>query len=198
MVGDGLTVLIADDDAACRDLFEQWLAGTHEVLTAPDGETALDRLSGAVDVVLLDREMPGKHGTAVAEAIAAGEHDTHVVMVSSKRVDTDLVSVPIDGYVRKPATAADLRRVVGEVRTRREYEAAIDEFFSLTARLAAIEADNDPAALAADERYRRLRWLVDEKRVEVDQALARGHSDWALTFRTFAPDTNPEPVCRRV
>lgn len=181
----GNTVLITDDDGGCRSLFERWLETDNEVLTAADGTEALSKLSDAVDVVILDREMPGPSGAAVAREIAASDHDPHVVMVSSRRGDVDLVDVPIDGYVRKPATESDLREALAEYRARRNYETALEEFFALTAKLGAIEADNALDDLAEDERYRRLRWLVAEKRAEVDQALAGSLTDWSVAFRSL-------------
>lgn len=198
MVGDDLTVLVIDDDEGCRSLFDRWLSEDHEVVTAPDGEAALAALSEAVDVVFLDREMPGPSGAKVAREIAELAVDPHVVMVSSKSVDVDLVDVPIDGYVRKPAEAADLRDVLAEYRARREYETALDEFFALTAKLAAIEADNAREELADDERYLRLRWLVEEKRAEVDCALDRSRTDWSAVFRSFASGSPAEDARRRV
>jgi DNA-binding response OmpR family regulator len=198
MVGAELSVVITDDDPGCRDLFEHWLCEECAVETASDGEALLSTLSADVDVVLLDREMPGPSGTEVARRIAASPHDPHVVMVSSRRVELDLVDVPIDGYVRKPAQAEDLEKVVRDYRRRQEYESALEDFFALTAKLAAIEADADPADLATDERYRRLRWLVEEQRCEVDMALDRSRSDWSVTFRSLAPTPGADATCRRV
>jgi len=184
MVGDQLTVLVTDDDRGVRRLFAEWLSEDNEVVTAADGEAALSALSPAVDVVFLDREMPGLSGSEVAREIAAADVDPHVVVVSSRRVDADIVDAPIDGYVRKPASESDLRRVLQEYRTRDEYQASLDELFALTAKLAAIEADVPREQLADDERVRRLRWLVAEKRAEVDHALARTRADWSTVFRT--------------
>lgn len=191
-------MLITDDDEGCRDLFEHWLAADHEVLTAPDGETALSTLSAEVDVVLLDREMPGPSGIDVAREIAASRHDPYLVMVSSKPVETDIVDVPFDAYIRKPAVEADFREAIEEYRARREYETALDELFALTAKLAAIEADNSREELVADEGYQRLRWLVEEKRAEVDYALDRSRTDWSTAFRSFGVEASGEAPCKRV
>jgi len=186
MVGDPLTVLVTDDDEGCRRLFAEWLAEEHEVLTAADGEAALATLSPGVDVVFLDREMPGMSGSEVAREIDAASVDAHVVMVSSKRVAGDIVDVPIDGYLRKPATRADFQHVLEEFRARDDYHTSLDEFFALTAKLAAIEAEAPHEDLVDDERVMRLRWLVAEKRAEVDHALSRSRIDWSTVFRSCA------------
>lgn len=196
--GDPLTVLVTDDDPGCRDLYRYWLADRHEVREARHGFEALDRLDGSVDVVLLDRDMPGPSGSEVARRIAASEFDPHVAMVSSAPIDLDLVETPINDYVRKPVDEADLRAVLAEYRSREAYETALEEFFSLTARIAALEADRSAAELDGNERYERLQWLVDEKRVEVDQALQRGDPNWTTAFRTFGPPAAPDPPSRPV
>jgi CheY-like chemotaxis protein len=66
-------VLLVDDDPALRTLYRFNLeASGMKVTEAPDGETALKLLEGALpDVVLLDVMMPGLDGWAVAARLAA-------------------------------------------------------------------------------------------------------------------------------
>lgn len=187
MVGDGQTILLADDEPAIRDLYEHWLRPEHEVRTAADGRETLDHLSHDVDVALLDREMPGLSGTEVAELIETSQYELDVVIVSSKPADFDLVELPVDDYLRKPVEESDLRSVVQTCQTQREYRAALDEFFALTAKLAAIEADLSQTELAQSDRYARVRRKVERKRAEVDDALDRSTADWHTAFRTL-PD----------
>lgn len=191
MVGDALTVLVTDDDPGVRDLYAYWLADDFDVRTATDGHELLERLSAAIDVVLLDRQMPGPSGTEVARQIDQSGYDPYVVIVSSKPADFDVVSMPIDDYVRKPIEEETLRDAVESCRSQREYEAALDEFFSLTAKLAALEADCDRERLASDERYARLRRRVERKREEVDAALARSDASWVAAFRTLGDPCGP-------
>jgi CheY-like chemotaxis protein len=192
MGGSSLTVLVVDDDEGCRTLYREWLAGDHEVREAARGEEGLDALDASVDVVLLDREMPGISGIEVARRITTTAHDPHVAMISSAPSDVDLAETPINQYVRKPIDEENVRDVLAEYRTRREYETALEEFFSLTSTVAALEADHSRAELEGDERYERLRWRAAEKRVEVDLALRDAGSDWSTAFRTFGPDVAPD------
>jgi CheY-like chemotaxis protein len=192
MGGTSLTVLVVDDDEGCRTLYREWLAGDHEVREAASGEEGLEALDASVDVVLLDREMPGISGIDVAGRIAAAAHDPHVAMISSAPFDVDLAETPIHRYVRKPVDEDDVRGLLAEYRTRRDYETAFEEFFSLTSKVAALEADNSREELDGEERYERLRWRAAEKRVEVDLALQEAGSDWSTAFRTFGPDVAPD------
>lgn len=183
MVGDQLTILVADDSAGCRDLYTLWLPADHDVLTAADGQEALDLLRPDVDLVIVDREMPGLGGVAVARELRDRDHDADVVMVSSRRPDLDLGEYPIDDYRQKPLMESDLRDIVTEYRTRQEYQTALEQFFALTAKVAALEASMPAAELEESERYARLRWLVEEKRAEVDEALSDAASNWSTAFK---------------
>jgi len=59
MVDDPLHILIVDDEPGCRETLSLLLGTDHDVETAADGREALEELDGTVDIVLLDREMPG-------------------------------------------------------------------------------------------------------------------------------------------
>ena len=81
--------LVVDDSPVNRKLLGKLLETMSiEVVEAGDGRTALERLKeldGAVDVVLLDIEMPEMDGYATLAAIKADEELRHlpVIMVSS-------------------------------------------------------------------------------------------------------------------
>ncbi|MHB9286314.1 response regulator [Halobacteriales archaeon Cl-PHB] len=190
MVGHDLTILVVDDNDGCRDLYALWLEGRHEVWTAADGDEAIDRVSDDVDLVLLDRDMPGPSGTAVAEHIEAN-HDCYVVMVSSRPVDFDVVELPIDDYVEKPVDRDEIRGIVVRYISQQSYQQALDEFFALTAKLASLESRKSRAELEASETYARLKWLVEEKRAQVDHALDQEETDWSVVFETCTSGVSP-------
>lgn len=183
MVGP-LTILVTADDSHRRDLYRSWL-DCHEVRTAADGEAALDGLAADVDLVILDGDGSAESGVDVARRVAESPFDPYVVVTSAREVDLDVVAGPIDDYAPIPEDEADADAIVETFVMRREYEDALGEFFALTAKLASIEARRPADALAEDERYRRLRWLAEEKRAEVDAALRRSTSDWPTAFTSL-------------
>ena len=65
------TILVADDQAANRELLEELLtAQGSKVITVPDGAAALEELSKTqVDLVLLDVMMPRLNGFEACERI---------------------------------------------------------------------------------------------------------------------------------
>jgi DNA-binding NarL/FixJ family response regulator len=81
------TVLIVDDHEsfreAARDLLEA--AGFDVVGVAGDGQRALAEVERLVpDIVLLDIQLPGLDGFAVAERLAARATSPDVVLISSR------------------------------------------------------------------------------------------------------------------
>lgn len=79
-------ILLADDDAASRDLVQRALtADGHVVVGTHDGHEAMERLQagGAVyDVVVSDVQMPGMDGIALATAALAAVPGLAVILIS--------------------------------------------------------------------------------------------------------------------
>ena len=164
-------ILVVEDDRDLADLFADRLRGTYEVETAYDGRGALERLDGSVDVVLLDRMMPGLSGSEVLEAIRASDFDPQVVMVSAVTPDLDIVQMGFDAYVEKPVDDAALRDTIDRILTRAEYDEKLQELFSLIERQDALEAVKPPAVLEASEEYRSLTDRLETVQAEVETLL---------------------------
>src|SRR5712692_4697680 len=77
-------ILVVDDDSGIRDALRMILEYEgYEVLTSPDGKTALADLQGErIDAVLLDIKMPGMDGFEVLDKIAARDPAPPVLMIS--------------------------------------------------------------------------------------------------------------------
>jgi diguanylate cyclase (GGDEF)-like protein len=120
-------VLVADDSGLVRSMMRDHLmAAGYEVLEAQDGEEALARIRATFpDVVLLDRDMPGRDGFAVLAAMQADEATAAipVVFVTGRATASELADGLGRGahdYVRKPVEEAELvARVRSALRTRR-------------------------------------------------------------------------------
>jgi len=78
-------VLVVDDEEGVRNLLQRTLEGTgYNVVTAADGQEALDKMSELdIEVVLLDIKMPGMSGIEVLKQLTAYYPDTCVVMVTA-------------------------------------------------------------------------------------------------------------------
>jgi DNA-binding response OmpR family regulator/HPt (histidine-containing phosphotransfer) domain-containing protein len=105
----GKSVLIADDDAAIRDLlaYKFRLAGLR-VLTAPDGEEALRQARlHRPDLAILDRMMPGLDGVTVLQQLRASAEtrDIPIMFLTAMRQERDILEgfrLGVADYVIKP------------------------------------------------------------------------------------------------
>lgn len=110
-----LNVLVVDDADGCRDLYTLWLEADHEVETVSNGTEALEQIGPGVDLVILDRNMPGESGLDVATETHNNRYDCQVVMISSEIVDFDLADSPVDEYLRKPVQKDTFQATVEQI-----------------------------------------------------------------------------------
>lgn len=76
-------VVLADDDAATRDLVKRALESDgHKVSVAEDGNEALDRLASGADILVSDVNMPGLDGITLATRAAASAPGLRVLLMS--------------------------------------------------------------------------------------------------------------------
>src|ERR1700723_1390485 len=109
------TVLVADDQAANRELLEELLtAEGFQVITAADGAAAVAELARTqVDVVLLDVMMPHLNGFEVCEKIK-NNPDTYLIPViiitalSAKQDRLEGIKVGADDFLTRPVDRAEL------------------------------------------------------------------------------------------
>lgn len=104
------TVLLADDDHELLEMYVLWLdqEETWTIRTATDGEEALENLDGAVDVAVLDRQMPNTPGSEVAQHIQSSPHDCRVVIASAYQPDANIDEGVYDTYLTKPVQRSGL------------------------------------------------------------------------------------------
>ena len=182
---DTPTILVVDDEEDVTDLFRIWLAESYDVHTAYDGEEALDTLDESVDLVLLDRRMPGLAGDTVLEQIRERGLDCRVVMVTAVKPDFDVIEMAFDDYLVKPVSKSDLYGVVERVLKRVEYDQQLQGYFALSSKKAVLEAEKDAQELAENEEYQKLTEQLEAAREEADESREEllDHDDFADAFR---------------
>ncbi|MFT4922420.1 MAG: DNA-binding response OmpR family regulator, partial [Haloarculaceae archaeon] len=137
------TVLVVDDEPDVADAYAAQLQSEFAVRTAYSGQAALDRLGDSVDVVLLDRRMPGISGDEVLERIRERNLDCRVAMVTAVDPDFDIIEMPFDDYVIKPVSREDLFDTIDRLLDCSEYEEKLREYYALSAKHATL-LDNKP------------------------------------------------------
>ena len=126
MPDENTNVLLVDDEPELLDIYEMWFEEQYATRTAHSGQQALEKFSEDVDVVLLDRRMPGMSGDDVLEQLREDGHDCPVVIVTAVEPDQGIVELPFDEYVVKPADRDDLIETVDRALARAADETAND------------------------------------------------------------------------
>lgn len=161
------TILIVEDERNLADMYAAYLDG-YDIETACGGEEAIARLSGAFDVVVLDRRMPVVSGDEVLAAIEKRGLDCRVVMVTAVDPDFDITDLRIDDYVIKPITRAELRETVDRLLTLDEYNDRMRELTSKKLKRNVLEVEKTRGKISESEESERLRSEIAALESEVD------------------------------
>jgi DNA-binding response OmpR family regulator len=160
-------VLIVEDEPDVAETYNLWLADSYEVRLAEDGDEGLELLDDDVDVVLLDRMMPGLSGDEVLERIREGEYDCRVAMVTAVEPDFDIMEMGFDAYLNKPIRSDELHETVKSLLERSEYDDLLQEYYSLVEKQATLETTKSNAELAENEEFVRLEERIQRLRDEL-------------------------------
>jgi DNA-binding response OmpR family regulator len=106
------TILVADDDAAIRELVTHHLEREGFTVTCvADGNAALRRARSGADLVVLDLALPGVDGYDVARTLRREERTVPIVMLTARSDEIDRVlgfELGADDYLSKPFSAREL------------------------------------------------------------------------------------------
>ena len=84
-------ILIADDEKEIRDIVSLLLMGDgYLVITAKDGQSAIDMASSEIDLYILDVNMPRLSGIMVAAEIRK-KYDTPIIFLTAYSSKSDKV-----------------------------------------------------------------------------------------------------------
>lgn len=161
------TVLIVDDEQGVAETYADALDDSYRVVTTYSGEEALEALDATVDIVMLDRRMPGMSGDEVLGEIRDRGLECRVVMITAVEPDVDIISMEFDEYLVKPVTGSQLEDVVERMLARKDLGEQIQQMFTLSSRLATLEAKLDYEQLQTSDEYDELRGEFNELRGQV-------------------------------
>ena len=185
MSPDQSTVLVVDDEQDVADLYAMWLQDDYCVRSAYEGEKALDVLDETVDIVLLDRRMPGQSGDEILEEIRKRDLNCRVVMVTAVKPDFDILEMGFDDYLVKPVSKDDLHGIVEQMLTRVDYGAKLQDYYSLVSKRAVLESEKDRESLKASDEYAELETEIEDLSAEVDDTRDEldDHDDFVGAFQ---------------
>jgi DNA-binding response OmpR family regulator len=168
---DRATVLVVEDEAPLVEIYARWLEGPYRVRTAQNGPEALDRFDGDVDVVLLDRLMPGMSGDEVLEAIEETGHNPRTAMVTAVEPDFDIVQMGFDDYLTKPIDREELISTVERLISRDSFAELELEYYSLVEKQAALQSTKSVEELERSEEYAGLKTRIETLKGELDAVM---------------------------
>lgn len=157
-------VVVVDDEERVADVYASFLDDEHDVTVAYGGDAALEAVDEAVDVVLLDRRMPGLHGDEVLERLRDRGYDGRIVLVTALDPGFDIVDMAFEQYVCKPIGRDELRTVVRRELLRRHYDDALQEYLRIQSKVSSIDDAHPNPQASDDDRVQALRERLDDLR----------------------------------
>lgn len=156
MSDDHPSILIVEDQPQVLEMYVIALRDQSEVHTATRGREALDVVDQSIDVVLLDRHMPGLSGDEVLVEMREADLDTPVAMATAVDPDFEIIDIPLDAYLTKPVSIEELRSIVSELQDLQRYEKRAREFIRLAEKKFTLQRVKSCVELEANETYQRL------------------------------------------
>lgn len=179
MSEDTARILIVDDDPQVLDLYSKYLADSYSVVTAADGEEALEEVDEDIDIVLLDRRMPGLSGDEVLEEIRARNLDCPVIMATAVDPGAEIITMPFNEYLLKPISVDELENTIERTLALARRDIQMQEYFSLMAKRHALEETNVKAELNEEDSYTDLLDQIHDLRDRIDPPIQDFEEEFA-------------------
>jgi len=177
------TVLIVDDEESLGELYSQYLTDHYETRVASTSGEALVELTAEVDLVLLDRRLPGMSGDELLEHITDWQTDCQVILVTAVDIDTDIIDMPCEGYLKKPVSRDEVLDAVTQAFLIDTYEELIFEYYEAHKKYAALDAGFSRDEIET-ERFDRLEARISEIETEINDTIDQfPDSEMADAFR---------------
>ncbi len=110
------TLLVVDDEAGVRESVRMIFANDYNVLSAGNGEEAVQIVQNeSPEVILLDVKMPGMNGMETLRKIKESSHPSKVVMITATKTIKNAVEamkLGAEDYVTKPFDVDEIRLIV--------------------------------------------------------------------------------------
>jgi putative nucleotidyltransferase with HDIG domain len=179
---DRSVVLLVDDERGPRESLRMILRPGYDVLTARDGQEAMRVLrTNRVDLVTLDLNMPGVHGTELMRTLRREFPEVEIVVVTGNpciESATEALRYGIGDYLQKPFDVVQVTAAVYRCLSRRRGRRRLTSFLDGLAEVVGYEGDATQVLSQAKGDPRLGRWVGD------------------LLDRTTSPPAQTDPVGR--
>jgi len=165
------TVLVVDDENAVADAYTAQLRSEYDTRTAYGGDEALETVDDDVDVVLLDRRMPDTPGDEVLDEIRERGLSCRVIMVTAVDPDFDIVEMPFEDYLQKPAGRDELIGAIEQQLRAREYDEQFTEYLELTTKVGLLEEQKSRQEIENADEVQEMKARAEELKSNLDQTV---------------------------
>ena len=156
------SILVVEDEEDIADLYATWLREKYSVHTAYTGEACLEQLGPDIDLVLLDRRMPGMSGDEILDHIETEYPNLPVAVVSAVQPGFGIMETGIEHYLVKPVEKSDLLTLVEDLLDRQTRPSNSRELARLKSKKTALEARFTSAELERRDEYAELESRIEE------------------------------------
>lgn len=182
------SILIVEDEQGLADLYGMWLGEEYDAVSVYNGRDAIDQFDQTVDIVLLDRRMPGLSGDEVLEHIRNQGSDCRVAMVTGIQPDFDIIDMGLDDYLVKPVDREELTELVTRLHRQATYDTRLQESYRLWAKKQVLETVKSDQELAQHEEFVMLQQRLFELRETLDATLDTVETDsFIQEFQQISP-----------
>lgn len=165
---DGSTILVAEDEDPLQRLYVSWLdAAGANVLTAADGDEAIEKWTTDVDVVLLDRRMPESYGDEVLKTARGNGLHTPVAMVTAVTPDLDVIDMQFDDYLTKPTERDEFINTIENLLELGDIRNTVREFVRAGTTITALQNQHPHSLLDTHAGYQELRQQYRDMQTEI-------------------------------
>jgi len=171
MSAESPVILIVEDEPDLAELYANWLKDAYNVQVSTQGDEAISKLDGQVDVVLLDRRMPRLSGDEVLREIQNRGLDCRVAILSAVEPDFDVLGMDFDDYLVKPISREELIATVERMLSLDAYNEKVREYFTLASKIAILEQGMGGDELEASEEYNQLVQRLSDIRARLESSL---------------------------
>jgi two-component system phosphate regulon response regulator OmpR len=123
-MGDGVRILVVDDDVRLRDLLVRYLGESgFRVRSAADAVSMeIERRREPADLLVLDLMLPGEDGLSICRRLRAEQEQLPIVMLTARGEEVDRIiglEMGADDYLPKPFNPRELLARIRAVLRRR-------------------------------------------------------------------------------
>jgi len=168
-MGDGGDrVLVVEDDADLRDVYERGLSEFYVVATATTGAEAIATMTDDTDAVLLDRRLPDTDAETLVRELQNRYRDCYIALVTGVEPGFEIIELGIDDYLVKPVTTEELRETADRLISLAEYDALYRTLSQKRVKRNVLAQEKSPEELSRSDEFQCLQADIDRLETELD------------------------------